>query len=263
MIADLANPVQSSDVRFPVLSVKINSITRAIVFQKIHDWIQDHDRQYVNVCSVQTILDCYDSAELTRIINSSGMAVPDGMPLVWIGKYFKHPMERIYGPDLLLDICNKGQEFGFKHYFYGGGPGIPEKMSQKLKSLYPKIKIAGTCSPPFRELTREEDLADAAMINDSNADIVWCGLGTPKQDYWMDRMRPLLKAPVLIAVGAAFDIHAGNLRQAPHWMRRTGLEWSFRLMMEPRRLWRRYLLGNPRFIRLIVKQLYTSHFTRQ
>ena len=241
--------------RFQVLSVGIHAVTWDETFQKIDRWIAEKQPNYINVCSVQTVLDSYDSAELSHILNSSGMSVPDGMPLVWLGKLSGTPVDRIYGPDLVLALCDRGQKLGYRHFFYGGAPGIADRMSENLRRRYPALKIVGTCAPPFRDLTPQEEMETAQMINQTRPDIVWVGLGTPKQDFWMARMRPFLEAPVLIAVGAAFDLHSGRIRQAPHWMRHAGLEWLFRLMMEPRRLWRRYLFGNPRFIYLIFKQL--------
>jgi len=244
--------------RFQVLSVFLNSISREETFQIIREWISRGERKYINVCSVQTVLDCYDSADLTRIVNSSGLSVPDGMPLVWIGKSYGNDVERIYGPDLVLSLCERGQDFGFRHYFYGGAPEFNEQLLENLRKKFPRLQIVGACSPPFRNLTPEEEKENLEKINQASPDIVWVGLGTPKQDYWMDRMRPLLNAPVLIAVGAAFDLHSGRIRQAPVWMRRAGLEWSFRLLMEPKRLWRRYLIGNPRFIYLALKQFISK-----
>jgi N-acetylglucosaminyldiphosphoundecaprenol N-acetyl-beta-D-mannosaminyltransferase len=186
------------------------------------------------------------------------LSVPDGMPLVWIGKLSGNQVERIYGPDLVLSLCERGQDYGFRHYFYGGDPGFQDRMMENLLKRFPRMQIAGNYSPPFRNLTPEEEKETVEKINQTSPDIVWVGLGTPKQDYWMDRMRPLLNAPLLIAVGAAFDLHSGRIRQAPIWMRRAGLEWSFRLLMEPRRLWRRYLIGNPRFIFLTFRQWIRS-----
>ena len=240
--------------RFQVLSVRLHAVTWEETFQKIGLWVAQKQPHYINVCSVQTVLDSYDSQDLTQIVNCSGMAVPDGMPLVWLGKLTGNPVDRIYGPDLVLSLCERGQNLDYRHFFYGGSPGIADRMSENLRRRYPQLQIVGTCSPPFRDLTPQEEEETAQMINQARPDIVWVGLGTPKQDFWMARMRPLLQAPVLIAVGAAFDLHSGRIRQAPHWMRNTGLEWLFRLLMEPRRLWRRYLIGNPRFIYLIFKQ---------
>jgi N-acetylglucosaminyldiphosphoundecaprenol N-acetyl-beta-D-mannosaminyltransferase len=251
---DHLNAGTDNKVRFRVLSSEINAISWEQTFQTIRSWIDQKQPHYVNVCSVQTVMESNNSPVLTEIINTSGMSVPDGMPLVWIGKLKGHFTDRIYGPDLVLEMCRRGLDLGYRHFLYGAGPGVAEKMAENLKKRFPGLNIVGWHSPPYQDMTDEEAHKTADMINKTQPDIVWVGLGTPKQDYWMSRMRPYLEAPVLIAVGAAFDLHSGRLRQAPIWMRRAGLEWFFRLLMEPRRLWRRYLIGNPRFIYLICRQ---------
>jgi N-acetylglucosaminyldiphosphoundecaprenol N-acetyl-beta-D-mannosaminyltransferase len=168
----------------------------------------------------------------------------------------KHQVERVYGPDLMLAVCEHGQAKGYRHFFYGGAAGVPEQLAERIGARFPGLQVVGTYSPPFRALSATEEQEMAAMINASNADIVWVGLGTPKQDQWVAHFRPLLNAPVLIAVGAAFDFHTGRVRQAPRWMQRSGLEWLFRLTQDPKRLWKRYILGNPRFIYLVARQLF-------
>jgi N-acetylglucosaminyldiphosphoundecaprenol N-acetyl-beta-D-mannosaminyltransferase len=241
--------------RFQVLTVGISAVTFDQALGAIAQWIAQRRQHYVNVCTTHTLLECYDSPTLSAIVNHAGLATPDGMPLVWLGRLYKYHVERVYGPDLLLALCDHRQDRGYRHFFYGGAAGVPELLAENLRARYPRIQIAGVYSPPFRALTAAEEQAIAAMINGSGADIVWVGLGTPKQDYWVARFRPLLEAPVLIAVGAAFDFHAGRVRQAPRWMQQNGLEWLFRLSQDPRRLWRRYILGNPRFVYLLLRQM--------
>lgn len=247
--------VPSSHPRFRVANVRISALTFDQALALIDDWISRHDRQYVNVCTAHTILECYDRPELAAIINQAGMATPDGMPLVWLGRLHGYVIERVYGPDLMLAVCERGQDRGYRHFFYGGAEGVAEKLTERLRMRFPKMLVAGVYTPPFRPLTADEVRDVAAHINASDADIVWVGLGTPKQDFWVARFRPILNAPVLIAVGAAFDFHSGRVRQAPRWMQRAGLEWLFRLTQDPRRLWKRYLIGNPRFVYLVVRQL--------
>lgn len=182
------------------------------------------------------------------------MTTPDGMPLVWCGKAAgAFWMDRVYGPDLILRVCEESVEQGWTHFLYGAGPGVAEELATKLGSRFPRIRVAGTHTPPFREPTPEEEDEIVAMIDDSGADVVWIGLSTPDQERWMARFRPLLSAPVLVGVGAAFDIHAGRLRQAPRWMQRSGLEWLFRLAIEPKRLWRRYASVVPLFVWKVVR----------
>lgn len=246
-----------SHARFPVLTTRISAINLCDAVFLIDRWIAQHEQRYVNVCTTHTVLECYDSPQLTDVINNSGLATPDGMPLVWLGKLYRQSIGRVYGPDLMLALCEKGQDVPYRHFFYGGAPGVPDTLASSLHRRFPRLQIAGAYSPPFRALTGDEEQDIAAMINASKPDIVWVGLGTPKQDYWVARFRALLKAPVLIAVGAAFDFHSGRVRQAPRWMQRSGLEWLFRLSQDPRRLWKRYILGNPRFVYLVLKQFIT------
>jgi N-acetylglucosaminyldiphosphoundecaprenol N-acetyl-beta-D-mannosaminyltransferase len=248
--------------RFPVLTVNISAITLPQAGSIIQQWITQCRRTYINVCTTHTILECYDAPALRDLVNHSGLATPDGMPLVWLGRLHKHTVGRVYGPDLMLLVCEQGQKLGWRHFFYGGAEGVPELLADKLTARFPELQIAGCYSPPFRNLTVEEEQEIAQMINASKADIVWVGLGTPRQDYWVARFRPLLDAALLIAVGAAFDFHSGRVKQAPRWMQRTGLEWFFRLSQDPQRLWKRYLLGNPRFVYLVLRHWFGGDSSR-
>jgi N-acetylglucosaminyldiphosphoundecaprenol N-acetyl-beta-D-mannosaminyltransferase len=148
----------------------------------------------------------------------------------------------------MLACCTRSLETGASHYFFGGAPGIADRLAGRLSARFPGLKVAGTCSPPFRPLTPDEDAELIERIDAANPDIVWVGLSTPKQERWMAAHVGRLKAPALVGVGAAFDFHAGVKRQAPRWMQRNGLEWAFRLGTEPRRLWKRYLVNNPSFV---------------
>ena len=210
--------------------------------------------------AVDSLLKCRDNPELAHIANASDMTLCDGMPLVFIGrKAAKLDMGRCYGPDLMLNVIDKGRGVRLRHFFYGCDcEGTYGKLEANLRSKFPEIEIAGHYVPPFRDLTEDEERDVVQLINASGADVVWVGIGTPRQDFWMARFRGRLDAPVLIAVGAAFNFHAGVVRQAPRLMMRCGLEWLFRLCMEPRRLWCRYLVGNPRFMWLVAKQRITG-----
>jgi len=193
--------------------------------------------------------------ELRRIHNRAGLVTPDGMPLVWLSRLQSfHHVERVYGPDLMLALCERSVAKGYRHFFYGGAEGVPEQLASVLQKRFPGLQVAGTFSPPFRPLTADEDDRIVQMINAAAPDIVWVGLSTPKQERWMAGHRERLTAPVLIGVGAAFDFLTGRKPQAPRWMQRAGLEWLFRLLTEPRRLWRRYLINNPLFVALVVLQ---------
>ncbi len=241
--------------RVNILGVGISPVDMGMACDTIEAWILDRGSSYVCVTPVHSVMDCQRDSELRRIQNSSGMATPDGMPIVWICRLRGYQqVSRVYGPDLMLALCRRSVDKGFTHFLYGGAEGVPEQLSQNLQRRFPGLKISGTLSPPFRPLTPEEGAAMTQRINDANPDIVWVGLGSPKQERWMAEHRSKLTAPVLIGVGAAFDFHAGIKKQAPYWMQRAGLEWSFRLVTEPKRLWRRYLRDNPSFLFLIALQ---------
>jgi N-acetylglucosaminyldiphosphoundecaprenol N-acetyl-beta-D-mannosaminyltransferase len=246
----------SKPARVNILGVGISAINLQQAVAEIERWIGSGDAQYVNVCTVHTVMECQNDTRLRRIVNASGLSTPDGMPLVWLSRlHGNRDADRVYGPDLMLALGDRTQATARRHFFYGGAPGVADLLVRKLQARFPALVVAGTYSPPFRPVDSHEDREVLAAINAAAADIVWVGLGTPKQDYWVAQHRSLLSAPVLIAVGAAFDFHAGLLRQAPRWMQRSGLEWLFRLMQEPRRLAFRYLVYNPLFILRVALQL--------
>jgi N-acetylglucosaminyldiphosphoundecaprenol N-acetyl-beta-D-mannosaminyltransferase len=238
-----------ADGRVGVLGVGVWPVSIPVVLDIMDGWIRAGLPRYVCVTDVHCVMECQRDPELRRIYNEAGLVVPDGMPLVWLSRLAGHAeADRVYGPDLLLACCGHSLVRGYRHFFYGGASGVAELLAERLTQRYPGLRVAGTHSPPFRPLTPAEDAAIVERINDSGADLVWVGLGAPKQERWMYRQRASLRAPVLIGVGAAFDFHAGLKRQAPRWLQRSGLEWLFRLLTEPRRLWRRYLRNNPAFI---------------
>jgi N-acetylglucosaminyldiphosphoundecaprenol N-acetyl-beta-D-mannosaminyltransferase len=242
--------------RTNILGVGISAIALPDAIQQIHRWVTLPKRHYVNVCTVHTVMECQKRPELKRIVNRSGMATPDGMPLVWLCHYFgAKNATRVYGPDLLLAVCADSTAKGYRHYLYGGAPGIAAALAKTLEQRFPGLMVAGTYSPPMLAVGQLEEPGTIDMINRANPDIVWVGLGTPKQDYWVARHRKLLNAPVLIAVGAAFDFLTGRIPQAPSWMQRNGLEWLYRLSKEPRRLAYRYLVYNPLFVLCILAQI--------
>ena len=235
--------------RVDILGVRISAINPEQTVAEIEGWIGRRERHYVNVCNVHTIMECQQDPRLTRVVNNSGLSTPDGMPLVWLSRLhgFRNAA-RVYGPDLMLALCQRSETNGHRHFFYGGAPGIAERLADQLQRRFPRLQIAGIHAPPFRKVGAIEERPVLDAIDAARPDIVWVGLGTPKQDHWVADHRPLLEAPVIIAIGAAFDFHAGVLRQAPRWMQRSGLEWSFRLAQEPRRLAYRYLVLNPLFV---------------
>jgi N-acetylglucosaminyldiphosphoundecaprenol N-acetyl-beta-D-mannosaminyltransferase len=232
--------------RVNILGVGVSAINMDDALRTIDDWIAMKERHYVCVCPVHSIMECRRSDQVRHVFNGAGMVTPDGMPVVWVARWSGHPnVSRVYGPDLMLALLERERHC---HFFYGGGPGVAERLAGEMKRKFPKLDVAGYLAPPFAPLEELCTPAAAAAINATHPDIVWVGMSSPKQDLWMARMRSLLEAPVLIAVGAAFDFHTGTVKQAPRWMQRSGLEWFFRLVTEPRRLWRRYLIDNPWFL---------------
>jgi N-acetylglucosaminyldiphosphoundecaprenol N-acetyl-beta-D-mannosaminyltransferase len=235
--------------RVDVLGVGISAITMAMAVEEITRWVDMGEQHYVCVTGVHGVMESRRDPELRRIHMRSGLTTPDGMPMVWAAHWAgAQHVERVYGPDLMLALCGRAAERGWSSYFYGGKEGVPELLAERLSHQFPGLKMVGTHSPPFGTLTDEEADRVVERINRADPDLLWVGLSTPKQERWMAAHVGKVRAPALLGVGAAFDIHAGVLRQAPKWMQHYGLEWLYRLSREPRRLWRRYLHNNPRFL---------------
>jgi N-acetylglucosaminyldiphosphoundecaprenol N-acetyl-beta-D-mannosaminyltransferase len=243
-----------SAMRVNILGVGISAINITQAVGTIDEWIQRREQHYVTVTPVHGIMDCWNDPELRQIFNSSGMTTPDGMPLVWLARLAGHRhVRRVYGPDLMLAVCEHGLPIGYRHFLYGGEVGVAELLANRLLSRLPGLHVVGTYTPPYRALMPEEDCAIVECINASEADIVWVGLSTPRQERWMAAHLGHISSPVMIGVGAAFDFLSGRKPQAPRWMQRSGLEWLFRLASEPRRLWPRYR-RYPRFVLLLAAQ---------
>ena len=239
-----------------VLGVRVSAIDMELALAQIDAWIEGGDRRYVCLGTVHGIMTCRRSAEQRRIFNAAGMVTPDGMPLVWLGRA-RHPrVSRVYGPDLMLASLARSAATGQRHYLYGGGPGVGQRLAAQLRERFPGAHLVGAREPPFAPIDQLATAAEAEPINAAHPDVVWVGIGSPKQEQWMARMRSRLQAPVLLGVGAAFDFHSGTVAQAPPWMQRNGLEWLFRLGSDPRRLWRRYLIDNPWFLWSIALQRF-------
>jgi len=228
------------------------------------DWIDAtvaaRGREYVCVAATHTVVACQEDPELRAAVLGAAMTLPDGQPLVWALNLLGHRLgDRVYGPELMDRACARAAATGGRFYLYGGrSPDATARLVAALRERHTDLRIVGGHSPPFRPLAPAEEDAVVADIERCEPDVVWVGLGVPKQEKWMARMRPRLSAPVLIGVGAAFDFHAGLVPQAPPAMQRAGLEWAFRLAQEPRRLWRRYLRYNPRFVVWFARQ-YLQH----
>lgn len=242
-----------------VLQVPLALTDYAHTLEWIDAVIDKRGRGYVCVCNVHTVMASGEDPELREALLCSSINVPDGQPLVWAINALGHRLAgRVYGPELMSRACEHAAVTGHRLYLYGGrNQGALVQLALNLRSRYPRVKIAGGYSPPHRPLTDQEQDAVVAEINRSHADLVWVGIGVPKQEKWMAQMRPRLEAPVFVGVGAAFDFHAGLVPQASNWIQEAGLEWAYRLAHEPRRLWRRYLRYNPRFLGAFARQLST------
>lgn len=241
--------------RVDVLGVGVSAIDMPSALTEIAGWIDTREQRYVCVTGVHGVMESQSDPTLRAVHNQSGLTTPDGMPMVWAGRWAGAAgMQRVYGPDLMLELLALSVQRGWSSFFYGGGEGVADLLAERMRQRFPGLEVAGTHCPPFRPLTEAEDAAAVDLINGSGADIVWVGLGAPKQERWMAEHLGRVQAPVMLGVGAAFDIHAGLLPQAPRWMQRNGLEWAYRLLREPRRLWRRYLTNNPRFMVAIIRR---------
>jgi N-acetylglucosaminyldiphosphoundecaprenol N-acetyl-beta-D-mannosaminyltransferase len=230
-------------------------------YERTLDWmdatVEAEGRAYVCVAATHTVMQAREDPELRDAVLGATMTLPDGQPLVWALGVLGHRLtSRVYGPELMAQACERSASTGRTMYLYGGrDQGTLVQLALNLRTRYPGVRIVGGYAPPFHELSDEERALVAADINDSGADIVWVGIGVPKQEKWMAQMRDLLDAPVLIGVGAAFDFHADRIPQAPRWLQEIGLEWAYRLYQEPRRLWKRYLRYNPRFVTSFSREL--------
>jgi len=238
-----------------IVGTGVHRTTYAHASALICQWAGERQSKYVCAASVNNIMEAHDSAAFSRVMNEADLVTPDGMPLVWGLKLLGHSeATRVYGPDLTPIILEQAAREGLAVGFFGGAPQVLERLVEVVTQRFPALKVAYAVSPPFRPSTPEEDEEIVARINQSNARILFIGLNTPKQDYWMAAHRGRVQA-VMVGVGAAFDFIAGSKPQAPRWMMRIGAEWIFRLATEPRRLWKRYLKHNPRFVVLFALQL--------
>lgn len=238
-----------------VLGVPVSTIDMTQAVITILSWINGGHAHYICVRDVHGIMRAQEDAELVEIHERAGLVTPDGMPLVWLAHWRgHHHVGRVCGADLVAELCAASIERGIGHYFYGGKPGVAERMAAALSARFPGLNVAGTNTPPFGVISAEEDAAHTAAIVASGAGIVWVGLSTPKQEYWMREHVDRIPGATLIGVGAAFDFYAGDVKRAPEWMHQRGLEWLHRLVSEPRRLWRRYLVLAPKFVLMVGRR---------
>jgi N-acetylglucosaminyldiphosphoundecaprenol N-acetyl-beta-D-mannosaminyltransferase len=246
-------------MKFPVLETEVNDTSYASATEQIRKWAQAGDRRCVYAVNVHVIMEAHDSKAYREAINRADLVTPDGMPLVWMLRLKGAKKQgRVYGPTLMLHALEMAAQENLAVGLYGGTPEVLERLKQRMESRFPGLRIAYAYSPPFRPLTAEEDEEASRKIGEAGVRILFVGLGCPKQERWIDAHRGRIQA-VMVGVGAAFDFHAGVKPQAPAWMQRTGMEWFFRLIHEPRRLAKRYLYNNPRFIVLAAADLLKNH----
>ena len=242
--------------RVNVLGVGISVLNLNNALTAMADAVLERRKGYICVTGVHGVMEAQDDPAFKGVLNGAFLCTPDGMPMVWAGRLNGHrDMSRVYGPDLMLDVCAWSETSGAKHFFYGGADGVAELLAQKLKAKFPKLQVVGTFTPPFRPLNAEEIARLHEQVSAVKPDILWVGLSTPKQEKFMVEFLPKLDVTLMVGVGAAFDFHSGRVCQAPRWMQRSGLEWFYRLCSEPRRLAKRYFRNNPLFVIKYLGQL--------
>src|SRR5581483_3437108 len=242
--------------RCNVLGVGVHAINMDLAVDTLERAVAAREKGYVCVKGAHGIMEAQRDHSLREILNRSMLTTPDGMPTVWVGRWYgKAHMDRVYGPDMMLEVCRRSVEKGYTHFFYGGNSGVAENLRTVLTDRFPGLRVVGTYTPPFRPLGKEERAELHAQVAASRPDFFWVGLSTPKQERYMAEFLPQLDATVMCGVGAAFDVHTGRIQDAPRWMKRSGLQWAHRLLQEPRRLGRRYLVNNPKFMVAITSQI--------
>ena len=249
---------------FKILGIRITATNIYECKTLINNAINGKINQYIVIRDVHGIVQSHKSQAVKVAHDHAAYVLPDGMPLVWIGKIKgSKSIDRCYGPDLMLAIMGESVEKGYKHFFYGGNSGVANRLKSEMENRYPGVKIVGTYSPPFRPLNKSEELELENLIDELKPDILWVGLSTPKQELFMYENLNKLNAKLMIGVGAAFDFHTGIIKQAPALVQRLGFEWAYRIFQEPRRLWKRYLISIPTFIfYYILELLKLKNFNR-
>jgi N-acetylglucosaminyldiphosphoundecaprenol N-acetyl-beta-D-mannosaminyltransferase len=242
--------------RVNVLGVGVHAIDLPSAASIIESAVREGTKGYVCVTSVHGVMEAQRDFQFRDILNQALLVTPDGMPTVWVGRMQGNPtMKRVFGPDLMLEVCRRSAGAGIRHFLYGGNPGIADELAERLRSRFPGITVVGTFTPPFRPLAPSEQLALERQIETTLPDIVWVGLSTPKQEKFMAANFRRLPCKIMVGVGAAFDIHTGHVKDAPKWIKDVGLQWAHRLWQEPGRLWKRYLVNNSAFLAALTLQL--------
>jgi N-acetylglucosaminyldiphosphoundecaprenol N-acetyl-beta-D-mannosaminyltransferase len=240
-----------------VLGVKVSAIDLGRAVEMADRWIAGENRGYICVTGVHGIMEAQSDSELQYILNHAFINTPDGMPMSWVGRLQGFSkMDRVFGPDLMASLCGISVERNYRHFLYGGETGVAELLKEKLESKFPGLQIVGTYTPPFRNLTDEEEEEIFRRLQELQPHILWVGLSTPKQERFMARYVDRLQVPLMVGVGAAFDYHTGRISDCSNWIKRAGLQWLHRLLQDPKRLWKRYLRNNPAFLWKITLQLF-------
>lgn len=235
-----------------VLGISFDMTSYDAAIDMIECWRASGECHYVAITNPHSVMLCYRDMEMRRATEMAGMTLPDGVGILFAARLLGYPHNgRVTGPMLMLKLCDWGRKYGYRHFFYGGAKGVAEKLAENLKKKYPELEIAGIYAPPFRSVTKQEDRNIVDMINSKKPDIVWVGLGAPKQEIWMAEHLGRIHATAMIGVGAAFDFHSGNVKWSPDWIRKLGLEWVYRLAQNPRRMWRRNL-DSPLFLTMVL-----------
>jgi N-acetylglucosaminyldiphosphoundecaprenol N-acetyl-beta-D-mannosaminyltransferase len=239
-----------------VLGVDVDAIDMEGALAHITTALREGRKGYVCVAGVHGVMEAQRSPFVAQVYAGAEMTIPDGMPLVWVGRFQGHSsMQRVTGPDLMLEIFKRKEFSEVTHFLYGGVEGVADELRDRFTRQFPWVRIVGTCTPPFHELSSIEVQQLISRIDGLKPDIIWVGLGCPKQEQFMSKLSPILETKLMFGVGAAFDYHTGRIRDCADWIKRAGLQWLHRLLQDPRRLWRRYLRNNPAFICLIVLQI--------
>ena len=250
------NSASSARESINIIGVGLHPMRYLAAIDLMERWILERLPRIVLFPGSDMLAACQHNPRQRAILNNADLLATDGMMLVRACRWLGAPhAERVYGPDVMLELCKRSPHAGYKHFFYGGASNVAERLVTRLQGMFPGLSVVGTYSPPYRPLSEAEMSEIIRLINDSNADVVWVGLSTPKQELWIADARNSLSAPLMLGVGAAFDFHSGAVRQAPRWLRSVGGEWLFRLCSEPRRLWRRYTLRLASFLVLLTMQL--------
>jgi N-acetylglucosaminyldiphosphoundecaprenol N-acetyl-beta-D-mannosaminyltransferase len=250
----MTNELKSNSVN--ILGIAVDALHMESALTHIAAALSQRRKGYVCMIGVHGIMEAQRDPRLAQIYTRSTLAVPDGMPTVWLGRFQGFPqMQRVTGPDLMLEIFRRPEFADCTHFLYGGKEGVAEELRASFSKRCPSARIVGTYTPPFRDLTVEEEESVAAQIRSLNPHIVWVGISTPKQERFMMRLLPLLESTLMFGVGAAFDFHTGRIKDAPNWVKRAGLQWLHRLLQDPRHLFWRYLRNNSAFCWNIAMQL--------